>query len=82
MLLDFMPRLRMFADRTVRAKAPSNLIRTELLGVYVKPDEIEAFIKRNDYLDFGEFEIQTKRTEVLEFFRNSTRWKKPNFGRS
>lgn len=72
-LLDFTPRLRMFAGPNGSGKSTvKSVIRTELLGVYVNPDEIEAFIKRNDYLDFGEFEIQTIRTEVLEFFRNST----------
>ncbi len=72
-LLEFPPRLRMFAGPNGSGKSTiKSVIRSELLGVYVNPDEIEAEIKRNDYLDFGEFEIQTEKAEVVGFFQTST----------
>ena len=72
-LLEFTPRLRMFAGPNGSGKSTiKSVIRHELLGVYINPDEIEAEIKRNDYLDFGEFEIQTEKAEVVGFFQNST----------
>lgn len=76
-LLEFTPRLRMFAGPNGSGKSTiKSVIRRELLGVYVNPDEIEADIKRYDYLDFGEFEIQTDKAEVFEFFQTSTLLKK------
>lgn len=72
-LPDFTPRLRMFAGPNGSGKSTiKSVIRHELLGVYVNPDEIEAEIKRNDYLDFGDFQIQTEKVEVIEFFQTST----------
>ena len=72
-LLDFMPRLRMFAGPNGSGKSTiKSVIRHELLGVYVNPDDIEAEIKRHDLLDLRPFEIQTNETEILEFFRSST----------
>lgn len=72
-LLEFTPRLRMFAGPNGSGKSTiKSVIRPELLGVYVNPDEIEVEIKRNDYLDFGDFQIQTEKSEVLEFFQTST----------
>lgn len=72
-LLDFTPRLRMFAGPNGSGKSTiKSVIRRELLGVYVNPDEIEVLIKQFDFLDFGEFEIQTDETEILEFFQSST----------
>lgn len=67
------PRLRMFAGPNGSGKSTiKSVIRTELLGVYVNPDEIEAEIKQYDFLDFRRFNIQTTESEILEFFRNST----------
>jgi predicted ABC-type ATPase len=72
-LLDFTSRLRMFAGPNGSGKSTiKSLIRGELLGIYVNPDEIEAEIKKNDLLDFDAFQIQTDKTEVVEFFRSST----------
>lgn len=48
------------------------VIRPELLGIYVNPDEIEAEIKKFDFLDLAAYDVQTNETEVLDFFRNST----------
>lgn len=72
-LLAFTPRLRMFAGPNGSGKSTiKSVIRRELLGVYVNPDEIEALIKQFNFLDFGEFEIQTDEAEILEFFQSST----------
>ena len=72
-LLDFTPRLRMFAGPNGSGKSTiKSVIRRELLGVYVNPDEIEALIKQFDFLDLGEFEINTDKAEILEFFKSST----------
>ena len=72
-LLDFTPRLRMFAGPNGSGKSTiKSVIRPELLGVYVNPDEIEASIKQSDFLDLGEFEVETDKAEILEFFKSST----------
>ena len=79
-LLDFTPRLRMFAGPNGSGKSTiKSVIRRELLGVYVNPDEIEASIKQFDFLDLDEFEIQTDETEILEFSKVRRFWKKPIF---
>ena len=73
LLNDSTSRLRMFAGPNGSGKSTmKTVLRKELLGVYVNPDEIEAFINRFDFLDFGQFGIQTDETEVLSFFQNST----------
>ncbi len=72
-LHEFTPRLRMFAGPNGSGKSTiKSVIRHELLGVYVNPDEIEAEIKRNDLLDLRSFGIKTEGAEVLGFFRDST----------
>jgi hypothetical protein len=53
-----------------------SVIRPELLGVYVNPDEIEAEIKQFDFLDFDRFEIQTEKDEVFNFSNLLHFWKK------
>lgn len=70
--LNAVPRLRMFAGPNGSGKSTiKSVIRRELLGVYVNPDEIEAEIKQYDFLDFGKFGVQTGESETLDFFRNS-----------
>ncbi len=72
-LPEFTPRLRMFAGPNGSGKSTiKSVIRRELLGVYVNPDEIEALIKQFDFLDFGEFEVEIDKAEILEFFKSST----------
>lgn len=78
-LLEYTPRLRMFAGPNGSGKSTiKSVIRRELLGVYVNPDEIEASIKQDNFLDFGDFDIRTEKGEVLEFFKDSTLLKKAN----
>ncbi|MGI8556574.1 MAG: zeta toxin family protein [Pyrinomonadaceae bacterium] len=72
-LLNFPPRLRMFAGPNGSGKSTiKSVIRKELLGFYINPDEIEAEIKDYDFLDLSKFEIQTSEAEILDFFRSST----------
>lgn len=72
-LLEFTPRLRMFAGPNGSGKSTiKSVIRRELLGGYVNPDEIEASIKQFDFLDLSEFEINTDEAEILGFFKSST----------
>ena len=72
-LLNSTPRLRMFAGPNGSGKSTiKSVIRKELLGFYVNPDEIEAEIKQYDFFDLGKFEIQTSDAEILDFFRSST----------
>lgn len=72
-LLNQTPRLRMFAGPNGSGKSTiKSVIRKELLGLFINADEIEAEIKQCDFLDFGKFEIQPEKTEILNFFRNST----------
>jgi predicted ABC-type ATPase len=76
-LLQTTPRLRMFAGPNGSGKSTvKSLIDNNLLGFYINPDEIEAEIKRNDFLDLESFGIETGSTEILDFFRNSTLLKK------
>lgn len=66
------PRLRMFAGpngsdkSTIRA-----VIRPELLGVYINPDEIEKDIRERDFLDLKPFQVDTTASEILGFFNAS-----------
>lgn len=72
-LLNSTPRLRMFAGPNGSGKSTiKSVIRQELLGFYINPDEIEAEIKYYDFLDLSKFEIQTSEAEILNFFRSST----------
>jgi predicted ABC-type ATPase len=67
------PRLRMFAGPNGSGKSTiKSAIRSELLGVYVNPDEIEQNIRNFDFLDLQSFGVRTTATEILSFFQNST----------
>jgi predicted ABC-type ATPase len=47
------------------------VIRPELLGVYINPDEIEKEIQQFDFLDLTHFQVETTAAEILEFFNQS-----------
>ncbi|MGI8493898.1 MAG: zeta toxin family protein [Pyrinomonadaceae bacterium] len=67
------PRLRMFAGPNGSGKSTmKSVLRRELLGVYINPDEIEAEIRDRDFLDVSVFGVITNEREILEFFQNST----------
>lgn len=67
------PRLRMFAGPNGSGKSTIKaVIRPELLGVYINPDEIEKEIRERDFLDLAAFPVQTTAAEILAFFNTST----------
>jgi predicted ABC-type ATPase len=67
------PRLRMFAGPNGSGKSTiKSVIRSELLGVYINPDEIEKDIRNDDFLDLLAFGVRTTSAEILDFFQNST----------
>lgn len=54
------PRLRMFAGPNGSGKSTiKSVIRPELLGVYINPDEIEKEIARRDSLDLRDYGIES-----------------------
>lgn len=67
------PRLRMFAGPNGSGKSTMrSVVKPELLGAYVNPDEIEAQINRSDWLDLGQFGIQSTQQELHDFYTQST----------
>jgi predicted ABC-type ATPase len=67
------PRLRMFAGPNGSGKSTiKSVIRPELLGIYINPDEIESEIKRFDSLNLRDYGVATTAEEILPFFHNST----------
>jgi predicted ABC-type ATPase len=65
-------RLRMFAGPNGSGKSTfKSIIRPELLGLYINPDEIEQEIKNYDFLDLRRYEIKTTKKEILDYFHNS-----------
>lgn len=66
------PRLRMFAGPNGSGKSTIKaVIRPELLGVYINPDEIEKEIRERDFLDLKPFQVDTTADEILSFFNAS-----------
>jgi predicted ABC-type ATPase len=66
------PRLRMFAGPNGSGKSTIKaVIRPELLGVYINPDEIEKEIRERDFLDLKNFQVDTTEAEILAFFNAS-----------
>lgn len=67
------PRLRMFAGPNGSGKSTMrSVIKPELLGAYVNPDDIEEEIKQSDWLDLRQFGISTTKEELHAFFNQST----------
>lgn len=66
------PRLRMFAGPNGSGKSTiKSVLRPELLGVYINPDEIEQEIKARDFLDVKHFGVDTTEAEIRSFFNAS-----------
>jgi predicted ABC-type ATPase len=64
--------MRMFAGPNGSGKSTiKSVIRPELLGVYVNPDEIEQQLRVYGFLDLGAFGVTTTREEVVGFLRQS-----------
>ena len=63
------PRLRMFAGSNGSGKSTFKaIIRPELLGIYINPDEIEKEICEYDFLDFRNYQLKVTEEEVIDFF--------------
>lgn len=67
------PRLRMFAGPNGSGKSTiKSVIRPELLGIYINPDELEKDIARFDFLNLRDYDVETTAEEILSFFQSST----------
>lgn len=67
------PRLRMFAGPNGSGKSTFKvMIRQELLGIYINPDEIEKEICNCGFLDLDAYQVTTSREEILNFFTQSS----------
>ena len=63
------PRLRMFAGPNGSGKSTfKSIIRPELLGIYINPDEIEKEIRECGFLDLKGYQVTTTAKEVIDFF--------------
>lgn len=72
-------RLRMFSGPNGSGKSTfKSIIRPELLGIFINPDEIEKEIRDFDFLDLDGYEVQTTKEEILAFFINSQLLKTAN----
>lgn len=66
------PRLRMFAGPNGSGKSTfKTMIRRELLGIYINPDEIEKEICDRGFLDLDAYWVKTTSEEILDFFHSS-----------
>lgn len=72
-------RLRMFAGPNGSGKSTfKSIIRPELLGIFINPDEIEKQIRDCDFLDLESYQVESTEKEVLDFFINSPLLKTAN----
>lgn len=66
------PRIRMFAGPNGSGKSTfKTMIRRELLGIYINPDEIEKDISDRGFLDLDYYQVATTKEEILGFFNES-----------
>jgi len=66
------PRLRMFAGPNGSGKSTfKTMLRPELLGIYINPDEIEKELSFRGFLDLDHYEVTAKEKEILNFFHKS-----------
>jgi hypothetical protein len=47
------------------------MLRRELLGIYINPDQIEKEIGERGFLDLGHYQVQAEGRDILEFFIKS-----------
>lgn len=67
------PRLRMFAGPNGSGKSTlKSVLPSELLGIYLNPDEVEQEIRRQGFLDLNTYGMASSADEVLPFFTRST----------
>lgn len=73
----YQPRLRMFAGPNGSGKSTmKSVLKPELLGAYINPDEIEAIIKKDDFLYLDTYGVSCTLAELKAFFEQSTLLKK------
>lgn len=73
------PRLRMFAGPNGSGKSTfKSIIRSELLGIYINPDDIEKEIRQSGFLDLKSYQVTTTGKEIKDFFNSSSLLKKYN----
>jgi len=66
------PRLRMFAGPNGSGKSTiKSVLRPELIGLYINPDEIELEAKSRHCFDLARFGVTTSIEEVARFFGDS-----------
>ncbi len=66
------PRLRLFAGHNGSGKSVLKAVMPPpLLGIYLNPDEIEASIRQNGFLDFVAFGVSSTSAELLSDFTGS-----------
>lgn len=71
------PRLRMFAGPNGSGKSTiKEVVPTELLGVYINPDEIEKILRTTGKLDLAAFKVQSADTGLMTYLHNSILLKK------
>ncbi len=67
------PRMRMFAGPNGSGKSTfKTMIRRELLGIYINPDEIEKELCDRGFLDLDAYQVITAEKEILDFFNQSS----------
>lgn len=72
------PRLRMFAGPNGSGKSSfKSIIPSELIGIFINPDEIEKGVRENGFLDLDSYHVQqVTEEEVKGFFLCSSLLKK------
>jgi predicted ABC-type ATPase len=69
----YQPRLRMFAGPNGSGKSTmKSALQPKLLGYYVNADDIEKEIKQNASLNLRQFGIKCSKSELIEFYKQST----------
>ncbi len=67
------PRLRMFAGPNGSGKSRiKSVLRPELLGVYINPDDIERDIRQSGAFRFSDFGVEASNGEIETFFALSS----------
>ncbi len=62
----------MFAGPNGSGKSTlKSVLRKELLGIYLNPDDIEQEIRRQGFLELSAYGVESNEAEALSFFRDS-----------
>lgn len=73
------PRLRMFAGPNGSGKSTiKEVVPSELLGVYINPDEIEKELRKTAQLNLASFQVKSTNTEFITYLKSSSLLKKVN----